>query len=193
MAHRTGSKRALGFGLVVAGLRAVHRGDLLAATNALEEILGTVGDGRHEDRHVFALVELLESLIDLVAGRPALAVERLRSQPRTFVILRPVLLQLSGAAHVALGEPDAARRLVEGRADSGPWAAAMGDWVLGLAARPSAEGAAQLRSAAEALDGLGFRLHAAMAWVDWAGAVPASDGGVEVVAVLGERLAPRPA
>jgi DNA-binding NarL/FixJ family response regulator len=192
LGHRVGSSRAVAAGLAGRSLVLCHRGDLAGAAQCLAEARATFGAGRPTDRHVFGLVDMVESMValqrDAAPAHPGSA-----DLPAVGLPLPELRLAVLAQTLLAAGDVDAALAVSDRVVQLGPRApypAALGGRVAGLAHRARGDLAAARSAAAGAAAvfiELGMPFEAARCRLDRARAVGDEDPA-DAVAGLQEAL-----
>ncbi|HEY3261146.1 MAG TPA: AAA family ATPase [Pseudonocardiaceae bacterium] len=174
LAHRAGTARGSAFALTIQGLLLVRRGDLDEAADRIRGAHRLFGGWSAADRHVFAIVDLVDGLLASARHEVdrALAAAGAANQ---FPTIPPLALALLGEAQAAAGDNAGALRTASTLAALGPAApypAALSAWISGLAAGarrdpPAAVDALdRLDAAVAGFSGLGMPYEAAVARLD---------------------------
>jgi DNA-binding NarL/FixJ family response regulator/tetratricopeptide (TPR) repeat protein len=190
LAQRVGVARAAAFALAGQGLVFVRRGRLDEAADRVSEARRLFGRWSAADRHVFAMVDLVEGMIALARHEVDRAVA-IAAEAAHNATIPPLALAFLGEAQAAAGDMGAAQHTASRLAALGPGApypAALAAWVSGLAAGARSDPARavgainQLDRAAAGFADLGMPYEEALARLDRALVCSAAGQPAEAVA-----------
>jgi DNA-binding CsgD family transcriptional regulator/tetratricopeptide (TPR) repeat protein len=137
LAQRVGAPRGAALALAIQGMLLVHRGDIDEAADRLSDARRLFGRWSGADRHVFALVDLVEGMVALARQEVDHALHIAAGKAAQRPTVPPLALALLGEAQAAAGDVagacDTATRLA-GLGPGAPYPAALAAWVAGLAA-----------------------------------------------------------
>jgi DNA-binding CsgD family transcriptional regulator len=136
LARRLG-RRGAALALAIQGMLLVHRGDVDEAADRVSDARRLFGRWSGADRHVFALVDLVEGMVALARHDVDRALDIAAGKAAQSPTIPPLALALLGEAQAAAadvaGACDTAARLA-GLGPGAPYPAALAAWVSGLAA-----------------------------------------------------------
>ncbi len=175
LGHRVGSARSIALGLTCRALVLVHRGNLADAVACLTEARARFSERLLADRHLFSLIETVESMIALERGDPSRALAIAEGHATSALTFRPWQLATLGESQVAAGRPASAALATAAqiaRLDvTAPYLAALAARLTGLAAHQRGDheiARRDLRRAAEGFGELTMPFEAARCRLAWA-------------------------
>jgi DNA-binding CsgD family transcriptional regulator/tetratricopeptide (TPR) repeat protein len=199
LSHRIGMRRGVAGALCV--IAAVHsrRGQFTEATTCLNEARAVYGEGFAGDLHGLGLVNICQAMVLLGRGDVQSALSLTRAMIPGGIAVSAFCSALLGEAQVAAGDlagaRDTARRIAR-HGPGAPYPAAVSEWINGLVARATGDGAAAAAAfdrAADQFATLAMPYEAMTARLDWAEVVATQTDSAEerarAVSVMTENLA----
>lgn len=174
LGHRVGSSRGIVAGLTVRAFLLTHRGNPAGAAGCLAEARARFGERLRADRHIFSLMDTVESMVAIECDDPARALAIAEGHATSWQIYGPFQLAMLGEVQVAASRPDAALATAGqiARLDpSAPYLAALAARLTGLVAYRRGDHASarrELSRAAEGFDELAMPFEVARCRMEWA-------------------------